>query len=1428
MSKYNDIRVFSVTERVNDNNSEYYDEIRRSRSLTRKPVGNRPQSSENPKIKIRYNVKSVLLENASPSGNHYHHHHHHKSNSINNHNDNLLKNSTISLSSKKDSRSLILSIKSEGVDKNTRLPSHSYKYLNTPSERSSSSHPKRERGDNNSKHHHSNNHNHSSSHNRSDDKFNITKEKLSPNERYYDKDNPDINNTEDKGKHKNSSGRHKKDNDELSKISKKSKHDHSRSSNHQNSKNKSYLNENSDKENISIKKTRNEKKKTNKTKLENENDSASLNSLSINQRHREKRLKDKVRDYSSSKDQSSLKSHTSSRNDIKENKENEENKDISKYSKMRGSNSSIVPTYPRPLSPKKINLKNSKTQLENENDMSNGMPQRSSSVLSRNRSLSRSRSVSISNQVSVYSSDGESFNQPKNRLTSSYNELPLYKSNESMRELRQNVLRKYTSLEVLPSQQSNIESRDKNTANHTSAKRSVSNDTSKLRHSHNMGKDSDMDEQKKKKKSRSHSLSVSGSKSERQKKNEKDKKIKKNEEKKNDNKPNEINDEEELKDKKEGQKSNEGKEKRKHHKSKDKDSSSKNEKKIKRHANVPAPIPDESIRKKRANNSIKEKNNDEDDQDLAIKPVMPISETPKNTNDNKDIITFYPEGYTPSITESVKTKVNEYLEEDINPEKKKTKKSRSKSHSHSRSRSHHKSRSRSKSKNRHDSVDNDDLTKENHKKHSRKHKSKTLSDENSTIIEKLEEYPYENNIFENLKKKPEDFKNSNICIHIYRTDPLELNIRNVHPLVKVHVVDINTEKYLTKSSALRPATSYYENSEVGYIMPILTQPYYLQKNHTNIPRWNQGLYINEDYLHVVRKNVIIFFEIIDFVERAEDRKKDKDGWHRIAWAFLKLIGTHDMVNTEHTRRLQLYKYPKKLIKNQDPKKPEVIEYWKRKLVKYQSTLFVKIYSQKIPETKEVSYRPKMPNEKEIGAWTYNQLIDTYLSKKKILDPVYKSFINFSQKPSWRREDGQLCKIPNHLHFRIDGGERGCLSAEYSHLGYLFAIASTSINSVTTIKIFDTVSGDKIASLTGHQDLVYDIKWSHDDKHLFSASADGSVRAWSIQSETTIRPSTIFQHPSYVYCIQIHPIIGQDNKITVITGSYDGKIRFWKYDQNIYNDIELLKQTPNHHQTQFLPAYVLTGHESTINSLAIESTGIRLFSADGNGVIRVWSCRVNDSVGYNNYKCIKVIPTQSDPINCIRLHPNERQLLVHCLGNTIYMMDVRLFKVLTCITSLPSSHYPIKSILSPCGTYIFSGSINGQVFVFNSMTGKLVAKYENLTISQPIMGIVYHPLDDYISFYTYGPEQPILTYVWDSNYKPLESLLKIDNTEDTSNKMFDLMSNKFIDEEKKFPYSSFNNIDKNSTNDNLNLSVGLRNKQGFRQFDDPFKAKSVFI
>jgi len=73
------------------------------------------------------------------------------------------------------------------------------------------------------------------------------------------------------------------------------------------------------------------------------------------------------------------------------------------------------------------------------------------------------------------------------------------------------------------------------------------------------------------------------------------------------------------------------------------------------------------------------------------------------------------------------------------------------------------------------------------------------------------------------------------------------------------------------------------------------------------------------------------------------------------------------------------------------------------------------------------------------------------------------------------------------------------------------------------------------------------------------------------------------------------------------------------------------------------------------------------------------------------------------------------------------------------------------------------------------------------------------------------------------------MLKTVNTEDSKmNKMFDLTSTKIIDEEKKFPFSSFNNIDKKLTEDDLDLPIGLRNKQGFRKIDDTLRSKPVFI
>jgi jouberin len=71
------------------------------------------------------------------------------------------------------------------------------------------------------------------------------------------------------------------------------------------------------------------------------------------------------------------------------------------------------------------------------------------------------------------------------------------------------------------------------------------------------------------------------------------------------------------------------------------------------------------------------------------------------------------------------------------------------------------------------------------------------------------------------------------------------------------------------------------------------------QNETKTPFWNQKIVLNEKYFHIVDPNVIIFFEILDFVNNLKALRRYPDGWNRIAWAFLKPIGSDGKPTTNH-------------------------------------------------------------------------------------------------------------------------------------------------------------------------------------------------------------------------------------------------------------------------------------------------------------------------------------------------------------------------------------------------------------------------------------------------------------------------------------------------------------------------------------------------
>ena len=109
----------------------------------------------------------------------------------------------------------------------------------------------------------------------------------------------------------------------------------------------------------------------------------------------------------------------------------------------------------------------------------------------------------------------------------------------------------------------------------------------------------------------------------------------------------------------------------------------------------------------------------------------------------------------------------------------------------------------------------------------------------------------------------------------------------------------------------------------------------------------------------------MFFEILDFVTSVKALQVYPDGWNRIAWGFLRLVGGDGSSNTDTKARIQLYKYPKK-IKPVTDGSAFIYQCWKLPWVKYPSTLYVKVSGYKSLEMTRVTERPTLPSHIEYG------------------------------------------------------------------------------------------------------------------------------------------------------------------------------------------------------------------------------------------------------------------------------------------------------------------------------------------------------------------------------------------------------------------------------------------------------------------------------
>ncbi|XP_040821563.1 jouberin [Ochotona curzoniae] len=573
-------------------------------------------------------------------------------------------------------------------------------------------------------------------------------------------------------------------------------------------------------------------------------------------------------------------------------------------------------------------------------------------------------------------------------------------------------------------------------------------------------------------------------------------------------------------------------------------------------------------------------------------------------------------------------------------------------------------------------------------------------------------------------------------VYIHRTDRLKSDFLISHPMVKIHVIDENTGQYVKKDDSERPVASYYEKDNVDYILPIMTQPYDFKQLKSRLPEWEEQIIFNENFPYLLRgfdesPKVILFFEILDFLSMEEIKnnsevQNQECGFRKIAWAFLKLLGANGNANINSKLRLQLF-YP--------PTKPrsqlnvvEVFEWWSKcPRNRYPSTLYVTVRGLKVPDCIKPSYRSMVALQEEKGKPVYCERHHEPSSVET--EPGLE---DSKEVVKWNRLPGQACRIPNKHLFSLNAGERGCFCLGFSHNGRILAAACASRDGYPVI-LYEIPSGRFMRELCGHLNIIYDLCWSTDDRYILTSSSDGTARVWKneINNTNTFR---VLPHPSFVYTAKFHPATRE----LVVTGCYDSVIRIWQIDTREDSAV-LIRQ--------------FDAHKSFINSLCFDPEGHHMYTGDCTGTIVAWDTyvKVNDLQHSVRHwavnKEIKETEFKGIPISYLEVHPNGKRLLIHTKDSTLRIMDLRIL-VARKFVGAANYREKIHSTLTPCGSFLFAGSEDGVVYVWDPETGEQVAVYSDLPFKAPIRDISYHPFENMVAFCAFGQNEPILLYIYD--------------------------------------------------------------------------------
>ena len=222
----------------------------------------------------------------------------------------------------------------------------------------------------------------------------------------------------------------------------------------------------------------------------------------------------------------------------------------------------------------------------------------------------------------------------------------------------------------------------------------------------------------------------------------------------------------------------------------------------------------------------------------------------------------------------------------------------------------------------------------------------------------------------------------------------------------------------------------------------------------------------------------------------------------------------------------------------------------------------------------------------------------------------------------------------------------------------------------TVRVWDASTGEELALLRGHQSAVTSVEFSPDGTRLVSASSfDPTVRLWGILGAHQL--ALLQREEGAVGSVAFSP-----DSTRVASGEEDGTVRVWDTSTG-----ELLA--------------ILRAHAASVGPVEFSSDGTRLASGAEDNTVRIWDAVSGEELALFRGHC--------SAIRSVAFSPDATRLASASADRTVRLWDPSTGEGLAVLRGHESS---VRSVaFSPDGTRLASGSWDETVRVWDGSTGE---------------------------------------------------------------------------------------------------------------------------